>query len=94
MTLSKFSQYKIIKIENDVVITNISEEHVNHWHCWKLIFCTHKYISYKYNQFLDFHKDMLYGSIQNKQIIFKVNNKSTKKKCNVLPKVNQNIQTT
>ena len=43
----------------------------------------------KYNHFLVFHKDMSEGSIHNKQILFKVNNKSAKKKCKDLPKVNQ-----
>ena len=37
---------------------------------------------------------MSFGSIHYKQIIFKANNKSTKKKCKDLPKVNQNIRTT
>ena len=50
--------------------------------------------SHKYNPFLVFHKDMSSGSIHNKQMIFKVNNKSTKKKCKGLQKDNQNIQTT
>ena len=48
----------------------------------------------KYNPCLVFHEDMSLVSIHNKQIIFKVNNKRTKKKCKGLPKVNQNIQTT
>ena len=88
MTLRNFSQYKRIKIKNDVVITTYRHipRRAIHWHCWKLMFCNYYH---KYNHFLVFHKDMSKGSIHNKQIIFKVNNKSTKKKCKDLPKANQ-----
>ena len=53
------------------------------------MFCNY---SYKYNPILIFLKFISEGSIHNKQIIFKVNNKSTEKKYKGLPKVNQNIQ--
>ena len=55
------------------------------------MFCNY---SQKYNHFLVFHKDISEGSIYKKEIIFKANNKSTKKKWKDLPKDNQNIQTT
>ena len=61
MTLSKFFQYKITKIKNDVVITTYGQislrntRQANHWHGWKLTFCNY---FHKYNPFLVFHKDM------------------------------------
>ena len=62
----------------------MSVEHLNHWHCWKLIFCNY---SLKFNPFLIFHKNMSQGSIRNKQTRFKVNNKSTTKSEKVCPKL-------
>ena len=51
------------------------------------MFCNY---THKYKPFLVFHKD----STHNQQILFKVNNKSSRKKYKDLPEVNQNIQTT
>ena len=48
------------------------------------MFCN---FSHRYNPFLVFHKHMSEGNIHNKQIIFKVNNKSTKKSAKICRKL-------
>ena len=48
------------------------------------MFCNY---SHKCNSFLVFHNDMLQANIHNKQIIFKANNKSTKKSAKICAKL-------
>ena len=58
-----FSQYEIIKIKNEVVITTYRQilsltntaRRAIPWCCWELMFCNY---SHKYNPFLVFRKDM------------------------------------
>ena len=93
MTLSKFFEYKIIKIKNDVAITTYRK--ISLKNTLTIGTVRNCFATTPINiTVLVFHKDLSLGSTHNKQIIFKVNNESTKKKCKDLPKVNQNIQTT
>ena len=89
MTLSDFSQYETIKVKNDVVIATYRQILWRTPH--KANFAT---TPINITPFLVFYKDMSLDSIHSKQMIFKANNKSTKKKWKDLPKVNRNVQAT